>query len=204
MLAGLLTGAGGKHWGKQETLDFYTVKGLLEMLFTRLGVMGVHYRAAQLKGYHPGRTAELVIGEDTVGILGQLHPKVEANHDLDETYVFELDLVKVLEKAGEHIVGYHRLPIYPSSSRDLALVVNESLPAGELETAIRSAGGDLLEKVNLFDVFTGNQVGEGKKSVAYSLTYRSDDRTLTDDEVNQAHQRVVEHLESLTGVTLRK
>ncbi|QKG84010.1 phenylalanine--tRNA ligase subunit beta [Kroppenstedtia pulmonis] len=206
MLAGLLTGSGaGKHWGKQEeTLDFYTVKGLLEMLFTRLGVKGVNYRAAQLKGYHPGRTAELVIGEETVGILGQLHPKVEANHDLDDTYVFELDLVKVLEKAGEHIVGYHPLPVYPSSSRDLALVVDESLPAGELEAVIRSAGGDLLEKVNLFDVFTGNQVGEGKKSVAYSLTYRSDDRTLTDEEVNQAHQRVVEQLESLTGATLRK
>ncbi|OYD08349.1 phenylalanine--tRNA ligase subunit beta [Paludifilum halophilum] len=205
MVAGLVTGVDpSRHWQKQgEAVDFYSIKGLLEMLFSRLGVEGIAYESVQPEGYHPGRTAQIRWKGEPIGRLGQLHPRVEENHDLGPTYVFELSLDPVIRAAqGDHT--YQPLPRYPSTTRDLALVVDEKIPASQLETAIRTSGGELLDTVDLFDVFVGEQVGEGKKSVAYSLSYRADDRTLTDEEVNRVHQAVIDHLKKEFQASLRQ
>jgi phenylalanyl-tRNA synthetase beta chain len=101
-------------------------------------------------------------------------------------------------------VRYYPIPRYPAVTRDLAVIVNADVPTGELEEGIRESAGELLESVTLFDVFVSEKIGEGKKSVAYSLVYRASDRTLTDEEVNEAHERVVRYLEDVFGASLRQ
>ncbi|PTX55030.1 phenylalanyl-tRNA synthetase beta subunit [Melghirimyces profundicolus] len=204
-LAGLVTGATSPHWQKRNGApDFFTVKGMLEWLFERLGVNGISFEAAQPEGYHPGRTARIKQDGRVIGVLGQVHPKTASAHDLDDTYVFELDLEPVTEAALNRVIRYETLPKHPDTTRDLALVVDEGIPVGELEKTIHSAGGELLQSVSLFDVFTGEQIGEGKKSVAFSLRYQAGDRTLTDEEVAEVHQNVIQRLEEKHGAVLRK
>ncbi|PTM58151.1 phenylalanine--tRNA ligase subunit beta [Desmospora activa] len=205
MVAGLVTGAKTlPHWaGSAEPWDFFATKGLVEGLLQRLGVDGVQYRAAELAGYHPGRTAILQLGEKEIGVVGQLHPRIAEQHDLAETYVFELELGPLLEAAINRNVRFSPLPKYPATTRDLALVVDKEIPARELTAAIHKSGGKWLERIQLFDVFTGEKIGEGKKSVAYSLHYRSEEQTLTDEEVNEVHHGIVRYLEIHFGAVLR-
>ncbi|GGE17811.1 phenylalanine--tRNA ligase beta subunit [Marinithermofilum abyssi] len=204
-LAALVTGPlAAAHWqGNNQPVDFFTVKGQLEMLLTRLGVQGIAYRAAELEGFHPGRTAEVLLNGRVIGCIGQIHLQVSEAHDLEETYAFQVQLAPLFEAAVTD-PKYAPIPRYPSTTRDLALVVHQDVPAAELESAIRQAGGKLLVDATLFDVFTGKQVGEGKKSVAYTLTYRAEDRTLTDEEVNEVHGRIVEHVEAAFRAVLRQ
>ncbi|SEM98814.1 phenylalanine--tRNA ligase subunit beta [Lihuaxuella thermophila] len=204
-LAGLLTGEAEPTIWKQTPIpagDFYIVKGMLEALFTRLGVSGVQYSEAFPDGFHPGRTAELSVNGEVIGLLGQLHPKLAKKYGLEDPVVFQLDLAKLFSAANDEVV-YQPIPRYPAVTRDLALVVDEDVLAQEVEEGIREVAGELLESVTLFDVFTGAQIGEGKKSIAYSLVYRAKDRTLTDEEVQEVHQRVVDYLEDILGAKLR-
>lgn len=206
MVAGLVTGAVHlPHWQKGEnTPDFFTLKGHLEMMFARIGMGALTFEAAQPAGYHPGRTAVIKQDGDTIGLIGQIHPKTAAAHDLGDTYGFELELAPIVEKALQQNLRYQTLPKYPDTTRDLALVVDEKIPVADLDRTIRSAGGELLRSVSLFDVFTGEQVGKGKKSVAFSLTYQAADHTLTDDEVNQLHQEVLNRLKAEHDALLRQ
>lgn len=204
-LAGLLTGeAEPTIWKQRQAAagDFYIAKGILEALFTRLGVKGVQYSEAFPVGFHPGRTAELVVDGNVIGLLGQLHPKLAKKHGLNDPVVFQLDLAKLFAAVNDEVV-YNPIPRYPAVTRDLALVVDEDVLAGEVEEGIREVAGELLESVTLFDVFTGEQIEEGKKSIAYSLVYRAKDRTLTDEEVQEVHERVVNYLEDILGAKLR-
>lgn len=205
MVAGLVTGAQTPpHWAASaEHWDFFATKGLVENLLKRIGVEGIQYRAAELAGYHPGRTAVLYLGDMEIGIVGQLHPRIAEQHDMAETYLFELALDPLQEASLNRNVQFSPLPKYPATSRDLALVVDEQIPARDLTDSIRRSGGRWLESVQLFDVFTGEKIGEGKKSVAYSLRYRSPVQTLTDEEVNEVHQGVVRYLQTQFGAVLR-
>lgn len=193
-----------KHWsGKPVPVDFYDLKGVLDGLFRHLDVRGVTYRAAAFDKLHPGRAAEIFAGDRRIGVIGQLHPELQRRYDLEDTYVFEIELDALVSNAN-FAITYETLPKYPSIARDIAVVVDKSVPVANLIAAVREAGGDWLRSVEVFDVYAGEKIGAGKKSVALSLVYRADDRTLTDDEVNERNQSVIERLERTYSAELRK
>lgn len=191
-----------------EAVDFYDAKGILEKVFERLGIAGtIAYEAAQPEGFHPGRTAAITIeterGTETIGYVGQLHPELQREFDLPDTYVAEFELGPIYEYADRRI-EYRTLPRYPAMERDIAVVVDRSVAGGALTEAIASVAGELLESVKVFDVYTGDRMASDKKSVAFALVYRHGDRTLTDEEVTEAHARVLTKLEQSFGAELRK
>lgn len=209
LLAVLLTGKRrGAHWsGKSEPVDFYDIKGLLEKATSFFGINGVTYAAAGPAGYHPGRTAAVSLdtpaGSVPLGYIGQLHPQLQADHDLAETYVLEIEL-DTLVKHVDFGVLYRALPRFPAVTRDIAVVVDRAVPVGSLQAKAAQAAGELLESIGVFDVYTGERLGADKKSVALSLVYRHPERTLTDEDVTQAHGLVVSALESAFAAELRK
>ncbi|MCL6586555.1 MAG: phenylalanine--tRNA ligase subunit beta [Anoxybacillus sp.] len=204
-LAGVLTGVWHAHlWqGEKKAVDFYVVKGILDGLFALLGLENrVEYKQAKREHLHPGRTAEILLDHKTIGFVGQLHPNVQKQFDLKETYVFELDLEALLNVEVDDI-RYTAIPRFPSITRDIALVVDEHVVAGELQKAIIEAGGELLKDVSIFDVYKGDRLPEGKKSIAFSLRYYDPERTLTDEEVTNVHEQVIKAVEQQFGATLR-
>ncbi|MFC4409837.1 phenylalanine--tRNA ligase subunit beta [Chungangia koreensis] len=203
-IAAVITGKWVDHsWqGEQKSVDFYVLKGIVEGLFELLGQSNeVSYQKAVIDGLHPGRTAEVLLSGERIGFIGQLHPSEQKARDLKETYVMELDLAKILNVDVEPLL-YTAVPRFPSISRDIAMVVDRAQAAGELESVIRKAGGKLLKEVKVFDLYEGEKMEEGKKSVAFSLNYFDPERTLTDDEVVNAHNKVLEALEQ-AGAQLR-
>ncbi|MBB6731109.1 phenylalanine--tRNA ligase subunit beta [Cohnella zeiphila] len=188
--------------------DFYEAKGVLEAVFERLGLGDrVSYEAAQPEGFHPGRTAAVKLETDggpvALGYVGQLHPDLQKEFDLGDAFAAEIDLAEVYAPAGAGIV-YRSLPRYPSVERDLAVVVGRETAGAALVSAVRKAAGDLLESVRVFDVYTGERLGADKKSVALALVYRHAERTLTDEEVAEAHRLALAELEQSFGAELRK
>lgn len=165
-------------------------------------------RSAQFEPWHPGRCAALFVGdgeggETLVGHAGELHPRVVKALGLpSRSCAMELDLDAV-EKAGGSVVPAPRISGFPVATRDVALVVEESVPAAQVEKALREGAGELLESVRLFDVFTGEQLGSGKKSLAYALRFRARDRTLTAEEASAARDAAVASAVERTGATLR-
>ncbi|MDQ0873431.1 phenylalanyl-tRNA synthetase beta chain [Paenibacillus sp. V4I3] len=209
LLSTVLTGKRRQaHWAqKSEAVDFYDIKGVFDRLVSYLGVKGLTYQSASPDGFHPGRTAELLLntaeGKQVIGRIGQLHPTVQQQRDLDDTYVLEVELSPILEAAGDAIV-YKLLPRYPSIGRDLAVVVNASVPVGLMEQTITEVAGDLLESIQVFDIYTGERLGANRKSVAIALVYRHAERTLQDEEVTELHAKVVQTLEQQYEAELRK
>lgn len=194
-------------YGKDES--FFTLKGMVECMFDMMGIKDVSYIAEPEYGvYHPGRCARVVKvtdkGEEVeLGIMGEVHPDVASNYGIgDKAYCGEFFLDRLIEFSSREI-QYSKPPKYPSTSRDIAMVVSESTPVAEIEKVIKEAGTEILRSVKLFDIYRGIQVGAGKKSVAYSLTYRHDDRTLTDVETEEAHAKVVEALKNNLGASIR-
>jgi phenylalanyl-tRNA synthetase beta chain len=205
-VAGLVTGLWHKHlWqGEKKAADFYVIKGITEGLFGNLGVLDdIEYVRAVKEDLHPGRTAEIYFRKNAIGFVGQLHPNYEKEFDLNETYVFELDLHALLTAETEELI-YTAIPRHPSVSRDIALVVDQKVSSGELEKVIREAGGSLLKEVQVFDVYEGEHVEAGKKSIAFSLTYLNPEQTLTEEEVTSIHQNVLNALEETYQAKLRQ
>jgi phenylalanyl-tRNA synthetase beta chain len=205
LLAGSLQPANWQH--PAVPADFYAAKGLLEAIFSRLGLTAdIEYEAAAADGLHPGRTAAVRLrtgrGLETIGYVGQLHPDVQREFDLPDTYVAEIELGPIYGQANREI-EYRTLPRFPSVERDLAVVVDRNVPASGLIEAVRKAAGALLESVSVFDVYTGERLGKDKKSVAMALVFRHEERTLTDEEVAEAHARVLAELEQSFGAKLR-
>ncbi|GAX90660.1 phenylalanine--tRNA ligase subunit beta [Effusibacillus lacus] len=203
-VAGIVTGSFGPLavGEKGRKVDFYTVKGIVETLLVCLGIPNPKYAPASETGMHPGRTALVESKGVAIGFLGALHPAVQEAWDLKETFYFELDFQALYETAQRKI-EFRPLPKFPAIERDIAVVVPLDVPAGSLELTIRESAGDLLEEVRLFDVYQGEQVEAGKKSVAFSIVYRAEDRTLTDEEVQARHNRVVEALKQGFQAELR-
>ncbi|MCL6587798.1 MAG: phenylalanine--tRNA ligase subunit beta [Anoxybacillus sp.] len=204
-LAGVVTGVWHAHlWqGEKKAVDFYVVKGILDGLFALLGLESrIEYKQAKREYLHPGRTADMLLDGKTIGFVGQLHPVVQKQFDLKETYVFDLDLEALLNAEVDDI-RYTAIPRFPSITRDIALVVDEHVVAGELQKAIIAAGGELLKDVSIFDVYKGDRLPEGKKSIAFSLRYYDPERTLTDEEVTNVHEQVIKAVEQQFGATLR-
>ena len=153
--------------------------------------------------YHPGRCAGVYAGEKMLGVVGQIHPAVAANYDVDcELYCAELSFEALLEAQGPG-AEYRALPRFPAVSRDIAVVCAEEVTVGALEACIRRAGGKLLREVVLFDIYRGQGVAEGSKSVAFSLTLRSDERSITAAEADEEIKDILAALEKELGATLR-
>lgn len=194
--------------GKPEKVDFFDLKGMLEGWLSGLGLAeAVVWRSASPEGYHPGRTAELVLpaadGEKVLGTVGQLHPALAKEWDLDDTYIAELELDTISQYADFTVV-YNPIPRYPSMVRDVAVVVDRSVAAGELMARIKEIAGELLESVQVFDLYTGERLGHDKKSIALSMVFRHAERTMTDEEVAAVHAAVLSGLEQGFGAELRK
>ncbi|HEX2620582.1 MAG TPA: phenylalanine--tRNA ligase subunit beta [Phototrophicaceae bacterium] len=194
-------------WLNQDSaaLDFYDLKGIVEGLVKGLHVGEVTYtRAENVPHLHPGRSAELHVNGKSIGVFGELHPIVARNFDLElaPVLVAEFDLDTLLNQT-EPMYRVQSLPITPAILEDIALVVKDQVNAAEVEAIIRQAGGDLLKSVTLFDVYRGAPVPEGHKSLAYSLTYQTDDRTLNDKEVAAIRKKIIKSAEARLGATLR-
>jgi len=211
VVAGALAGAWERQvWSQPlQQLDFFDGKGVLETLMDEIDVMRWRVRAAEHPWLQPGRAADVVVGGDVVGWLGEVAPAVlDAYGVTGPVTVFELS-VKSLAKAGSASVTYAEVPRLPAVTLDLALVVPEDVTAERAEQAITAAGRPLLESVRLFDVYrdeptaTAKRLPEGTKSLAFSLTYRAPDRTLTDDEVRPAHERLVRKVCGALGAEVR-
>jgi len=183
--------------------DFFTLKGVMENLLAVLGIGDFDAEAVTDCPYlHPGRAAAILIGGDNAGFLGEVHPDVLENYEIGaKAYVACFDF-ELLEKHSCLARTYKGLPKYPATTRDLAFVCEKSLPVLSLRRGIAGAVGGILESVTLFDVYEGEQIPADKKSVAFNLTLRSPDKTLTDEEADKAVNRAVRTLEKL-GVTLR-
>ncbi|MDF2789400.1 MAG: phenylalanyl-tRNA synthase subunit beta [Neobacillus sp.] len=204
-LAGAITGLWHSHsWqGEKKAVDFYVLKGILEGLFAKLGLSeSVTYVQAKVDNMHPGRTAEIHLNGERIGFIGQVHPTMQKELDLKDTYVFELSLKAVLDEATAAL-RYEAIPRFPSITRDIALVVDKETVSGLLKDVIQQAGGKLLKEVSVFDLYEGERMEEGKKSIAYSLKYMDPERTLTDEEVTKVHNQVLEALKTQAGAVLR-
>ncbi len=206
-VAALLTGpreAGTWLGHDASPLGFFDLKGVAEALTARLRLSDVRWERAEHPAMHPGRTARLLVGGVEVGVLGELHPTVRRAFDLPEQPValMELDLDVLLAGWG----GAHEmadLSTQPPIYEDLAIIVEEDVPAAQVAELIRQSGGKLLVGVRLFDVYRGGQIPAGKKSLAYALTYQAPDRTLTDEETRKVRGKIVGRLERELGATLR-
>ncbi len=204
-VAGLLTGESGKNWlGQGETLDFYTIKGLVEALLANYAFAEEisYVLAADRDGMHPGRTADIYLGDVLVGYVGQLHPSEAKANDLDDTFVFELSL-ELLVQADKETITYTALNRYPGSSRDIALLVNEEVTHQELAKVISENSGEYLQNIHLFDLYAGDNIEAGKKSVAYSLYYANPQATLKEEEINTAFEKVKQALIDMFDVEVR-
>lgn len=187
-----------------EGEDFFTLKGVVEGLLEGLGIKEYNYEVEKHHPtYHPGRCGNLMINDKVVGVLGELHPSVLENYDINrKCYCAELDFSLLMEFTRLDRL-YKPLPKYPAITRDFAIVVKEEIYVREIEKIISQKGGNILESYKLFDVYRGNQVPEGCKSVAYTLTYRHKERTLTDEDVNKVHEGIVNTIAQQLGGTLR-
>jgi phenylalanyl-tRNA synthetase beta chain len=203
--AGVVSGRRLDRWGHvaEEELDFFDAKGYLEHLFARLGVTPA-FDDGEEYALVPGRTARIMLGERAVGVLGQVDPRVAAGFDIDgDVFLFELVLDEVLAVLSERQAPrrYEPVPRFPPVVQDLAVVVDEAVTAAQVQSLIQAAA--LVRRAQLFDVYTGEPVPAGKKSLAFSVTYQSPDHTLTDEEVARAHRGIVERLKRQLGATLR-
>lgn len=186
-----------------EKMDFFVLKGMVETLLDKLSVYDCDIEAvSDAYSYHPGRCARLTIDGEELGILGEIHPQVSEQYGISgRVYSFTLD-TDVLFAHTQSEKQYKALPKFPAVTRDLALICDDSIPVLTLEKAMKKAAGPLLESMKLFDVYKGKQIEEGKKSVAFSITLRSSDSTLTDEQAVATVNRVVKALEAL-GAVLR-
>lgn len=191
------------NWIKESReTDYFTVKGILDSLLTRIRIDEVDYVPRAVPFLHPTRSAVLEVDGKELGCIGQLHPDIAEELEIGQAVtVCELDL-ELISDLSELIPRVTTIPRFPAAKRDLALVVSKDISAKQLEDTIREAGGDLVRDVTLFDLYEGKQIPEGKRSLAYSLTFRRDEGTLTDEEVNEILSRVQDALYQI-GAALR-
>lgn len=178
-----------------DHVDFYDLKGVVEALLAHLNIPHAEFRTSDAAAFHPGRTADLIVDNVSIGHLGEVHPRVADAFEIEgRAYVAELDLEHLLE----HVMTqetYDPIPRFPGIRQDLAIVVDVDIAADRIEALIREHGDELLRDVRLFDVYTGESIPEGKRSLAYSLLYQAEDRTLTDEEARSVHERIQDALE---------
>jgi phenylalanyl-tRNA synthetase beta chain len=193
----------GWQGADSEAMDFFDIKGIIVSLMNQLHI-DFHVEPGKHPSLHPGKCARLLVGENQLGIFGELHPLVH------EQYDFSSFPILVAELNMDMLVGLipdrydmQPVPAYPPVLEDLAVIVDENIPAENVADVIRQGAGRLVTNITLFDVYRGGQIGKGKKSLAYSLTYQSADKTLTDNDVAQVRQRIIRRLDQELGAKLR-
>jgi len=206
-LAIAVTGPRAHHaWQGADTglMDFYDLKGVVRSLMEALHLGSQRYEAIDHPMFHPGKCARVMLDDKQVGVLGELHPLVHERYEFAQEPLLaaELDLDAILEAIPE-TYEVRPVPAFPPVLEDLAVVVDEDVLSEQVEAVIRKAGGNLLVDLRLFDLYRGEQVGAGQKSLAYALVYQAPDRTLTDNEVAKIRARIVQKLESELRAKLR-
>ena len=201
-LSGILTGEYVVNaWqGKKEEIDFFIAKGVVDRVAEKLN-LEFSYKAGKIEGLHPGRTAIVSLEGQDIGFIGELHPQVVADNDLKRTYVFELNYDAMMQVAVGYI-NYEQIPKFPGVTRDIALEVNHDVPSSELKQIIHNNGEDILQSTLVFDVYEGEHLEKGKKSVAIRLNYLDTEDTLTDERVSKIHDKILEALQA-QGATIR-
>lgn len=185
-------------------LDFFDLKGIVAGLVESLHIEDVQYKPAAHPAFHPGKCAEVYAGESLLGVFGELHPQVKAQYDFLSPAVLAADFdLAALTAASTNHYNVSAIPVFPATLEDIAVIVDETVPAGDVEALIRQTGGKLLREVRLFDIFRSEQIGAGKKSLAYSLTYQAADHTLSAKEAEQIRHKIVKRLEFALGAKLR-
>ncbi|HEI7408607.1 TPA: phenylalanine--tRNA ligase subunit beta [Staphylococcus aureus] len=189
-LSGILTGdyVVNQWQGKKETVDFYLAKGIVDRVSEKLN-LEFSYRRADIDGLHPGRTAEILLENKVVGFIGELHPTLAADNDLKRTYVFELNFDALMAVSVGYI-NYQPIPRFPGMSRDIALEVDQNIPAADLLSTIHAHGGNILKDTLVFDVYQGEHLEKGKKSIAIRLNYLDTEETLTDERVSKVQAEI--------------
>jgi phenylalanyl-tRNA synthetase beta chain len=188
-----------------KDIDFFVLKGMIVELFRVMGIHNVDFAPESEYGvYHPGRCARISFQGEELGIMGEIHPDVAERFEIGTRCYCAEFMFDAIMRHAKTDVSYSPLPKYPSTSRDIALLVDESQSVGDMESAIRLNGEDILEQVRLFDIYRGAQVAEGKKSVAFTLTYRDANKTLTDEEVAKVHNQILAALKGTFNAVLRE
>ena len=190
--------------GMYGNVDYFDLKGVIENLLEILGIENVSYvRESENPTFHPGKTASVMLKNKCLGIMGEIHPDVAENYGVEERcYIAEMNLDELIENTSI-TKEYKPIPKFPAVTRDIAVLVDENILVQQIEDIIKRQGSSILESYKLFDVYKGKQVPEGKKSVAYSITYRDENKTLTEKEVEKVHNKIVNTLEHLIGAELR-
>jgi phenylalanyl-tRNA synthetase beta chain len=190
--------------GMYGECDYLDLKGVIENVLDALGIYKFKFvRESENLSYHPGKTANVMVGKTKIGVLGEVHPNVTDNYGIDlNCYLAEIELDALFNYADIK-KSYKPIPKFPAVSRDIALLVDDEVLVQDIEDTIKRAGGNLVEKVRLFDIYKGSQIAQGKKSIAYAISYRDEKKTLTDSDVNKVHNKILGSLEHKLGAALR-
>jgi phenylalanyl-tRNA synthetase beta chain len=188
-----------RSWrGGGETADFFALKGVLEALAAQLGIE-LEFAPAAEPFLHPGQAASVSVGGAVAGWLGEVHPLVCRTWDLDAAVAFEVDAAPLIAAATVGEESYEDVTTFPAVYQDLAVVVPAEVPASAVRAAVMAGGGELLRAAEVFDLYEGEQLGEGRKSLALNLEFRADDRTLTDEEVAERREAIKAKLDGIGG-----
>ncbi|ODA39777.1 phenylalanine--tRNA ligase subunit beta [Desulfosporosinus sp. BG] len=203
-VAGVAVGKSGRHWLNQPVnYDFYYLKGILEEAALEFGLK-LEYRLAENQGLlHPGRSADIYLQNQCVGFLGEMHPSLEKEWELERVVLFELEFNPLFARMRQ-TVRAHSIPRFPAIQRDIAIVVASETAAEAVMSKMRKLGGELLQQVKIFDVYRGKPIPDDHKSLAFALRYQSLERTLTDEEVNLLNSRILEGIQQEFGAEWRK
>ena len=204
MLGIALSGSAASTWlHKGEEYDYFYLKGIIESIFAALGIKNISFSRIVLPYLHPGRAAAISLNGQQIGVIGELHPLTAAEYEIDSRVIFCELALSAVYAAVEIIPQQHELPRYPAVKRDIALIGSVDIEAAAIEAAIVEAGGELLKKAELFDMYAGAPIPEGQRSLAYALTFVNEQRTLTDKEVDLAFAAIVKKLDEQLSVKLR-
>ena len=204
-VAGVMVGSlsSGIYGAPRQAIDFFDIKGVVEGILDLASVSGYEIERMSHPTFHPGRCASIHADGESICLFGEIHPWVKENYDLtDQTYVFELDFDRLAELATPD-KKFEPIPIYPSIQRDLAILVSKDISSDQPLQIIKEIGGNLIDSVYLFDLYAGNQIPKEKKSLAYTIEYRSQIETLTDDVIDIIQFRIIERLEEDLKAELR-
>ena len=206
-LAGLAMGFDrDPHWAfSPRPFDFYDIKGCVEDLLDTLQIKEAKFnKAGDVPYLHPGKASRIVLDHETLGVLGEVHPQVLGHYEVQgKVYLFEMDFSKIMQWAGGER-RFQPLPKFPAVYRDLSVVVDKALEAERVMETIRNFRQPFIEEVTLFDIYQGSPIPEGKKGISYRIRYQANDRTLTDEEVNQYHEKIFSRLKEVYQLDLRQ
>jgi phenylalanyl-tRNA synthetase beta chain len=194
------------HWAfTPKAIDFYDVKGCVEDLLETLQIQGAKFEGTEDIPYlHPGKASRIFLKKEVLGVLGELHPRVLGHYEIQgKAYLFELDFDQLVKWAGEG-KRFQPLPKFPAVYRDLSMVADDVLEVEKVSEAIWSFRQPFIDEVKLFDVYRGAPIPEGKKGISYRIRYQASDRTLTDEEVNRYHEKVIFQLMEIFRAELRR